>query len=80
MHIYEGTLEAILNLHGDEIRGRHVKLIIESQFIALEKEVEVNRMAAAEWVRSLQKWASSHDKLSEPLSVEAIDQDSIYFR
>src|SRR5471030_1061059 len=75
--VYEGTLEEITAQYGLELRGRHLRVLVDDDSNAGERDNSPSE-SAAEWIKAFTEWISAHDSTGESLSDEAISRDSIY--
>jgi len=74
--IYEGTLEEITALYSLELRGKHLRVLVDEE-TTLEGHPSV-RASSTEWAKALAKWASGHTVNGNCLSDDAISRDAIY--
>ena len=74
--IYEGTLEEITAQFGLELRGRHLRILVDDVSASVRRHFA--DASPTEWVRALSDWASGHIPNPAHLSDEAISRESIY--
>lgn len=89
MQIYEGTLDEIVARYGQQLNGRHLKVIVEedateeakpepSETEEAEAKLFWQTATPEEWSKALYEWAESHDHNTPGLSDEAVERESIY--
>lgn len=70
--IFEGTWEEITSRHGEELRGKRLRVSVE------DDPGPAKYLTAEEWGKALRAWADSHERHQPPLPDEAMERESIY--
>ena len=89
MQVYEGTLDEIVARYGQQLNGRHLKVIVEEQGTEETKSeaLETDEAEAKpfwqtatpeEWSKAWREWTDGHDPDTPVLSDEAMERESIY--
>jgi hypothetical protein len=76
--VYEGTLDEITTRYGDELRGRHLKVIVQETSPNTAEQPFYEKATPEEWSREWRAWAASHSHNTPLLSDEAVERESIY--
>jgi hypothetical protein len=75
--VYEGTLEEITAQYGLELRGLHLRVLVNDDSNSAQRDHSPPE-SATEWVKAFSEWISGHHTNMVSLSDEAISRDSIY--
>ena len=75
--VYEGTLEEIMARYGSELRGRHLRVLVDDDSESSDQVASPSE-SASQWVKAFTEWANGQDTTRVSLSSEAMSRDSIY--
>ena len=78
--VYEGTLDEITALYGEELSGLRLRVIVDD---APGSVTEASRpfyelATPDQWAEALRAWAAGHDPGLPLLSDAAVERESIY--